>query len=183
MDSFKETAQACVEEISMVISHTKEEELEAIAQGFKQARRIFISGDGRSGLMGKAIAMRLMHGGYEVYVVGETITPSIGEGDVLLLVSGSATGVAARLFIKKAKQAGAKVMLVTANRETEFGDLCDTCLFVPAATKQRKPDEPKTIQPLGNQFDQSIHLLLDAIVVKLTKEKQAEMKARHANLE
>lgn len=101
MDSFKETAQTCVEEISTVISCTKEEELAAIAQGFKHARRIFISGDGRSGLMGKAIAMRLMHGGYEVYVVGETITPSIGKGDVLLLVSGSASGVAARQVIKK----------------------------------------------------------------------------------
>lgn len=54
MDSFKETAQACVEEISTVISCTKEEELAAIAQGFKHARRIFISGDGRSGLMGQS---------------------------------------------------------------------------------------------------------------------------------
>ena len=50
---------------------------------------IFILGAGRSGLMARGFAMRLVHIGYTVYVIGETITPSIQAGDVLVSVSGS----------------------------------------------------------------------------------------------
>jgi len=37
-------------------------------------------GVGRSGLIGRAFAMRLMHLGFEVYVLGETITPAVEKG-------------------------------------------------------------------------------------------------------
>ena len=46
-----------------------------------QAKRIFVSGAGRSGLIGRFFAMRLMHSGYDVSVVGEIVTPSIKSGD------------------------------------------------------------------------------------------------------
>ncbi len=39
------------------------------------AKRIYVMGAGRSGLIAKAFAMRLMHLGMHSYVVGETITP------------------------------------------------------------------------------------------------------------
>ena len=37
-------------------------------------------GAGRSGLVAKAFAMRLMHLGLEAFVVGETITPALNKG-------------------------------------------------------------------------------------------------------
>jgi len=58
---------------------------------------------------------------------------------------------------------------------------------VPAATKKRRPEEPNTIQPLGNQFDQSVHLLLDSIIIHALHEGEKadynQMTNRHANLE
>lgn len=184
MGTYKETALACIKEIETVLSHVNEDEMKRTAAVLSEAERIFISGDGRSGLMGKAIAMRLMHAGYHVYVTGETITPSIGDGDLLVLISGSASGSAARDFVEKAKKAGAKAALVTANPESHLAGQCEAVLFLPAATKQRKDHEPGTIQPLGNQFDQSVHLALDALIVKMTaRQEGASMHGRHANLE
>ena len=85
----KSIINTVVEEISTVLSKVNEEEAIALSEELKKAKRIFISGEGRSGLMGKAIAMRLMHGGFHVYVTGETITPSIAVGDLLIAISGS----------------------------------------------------------------------------------------------
>jgi 6-phospho-3-hexuloisomerase len=39
----------------------------------------------------KMAAMRFMHLGYTVFIVGETNTPAILEGDLLLVASGSGT--------------------------------------------------------------------------------------------
>ena len=176
------------EEISGVLSAINNEEAVHLSCQLKEAKRIFVLGEGRSGLMGKAFAMRLMHGGFPVYVVGETITPSIEAGDLLVAISGSGSTGTILQFADKAKEIGAKVFLVTTNRESKIAALCDGILRIPAATKHRRPDEPGTIQPLGNQFDQSVHLVLDAIIIgTLQAENQElayeEMTKRHTNLE
>ena len=46
-------------------------------------------GAGRSGLAAKAFAMRLMHLGFNVYLVGETTTPAVQPDDLVIAVSGS----------------------------------------------------------------------------------------------
>ncbi|MBU8906682.1 6-phospho-3-hexuloisomerase [Desertibacillus haloalkaliphilus] len=184
----KNIIETVVHEISTVLSNVDEGESLALADEIRNAKRIFISGEGRSGLMGKAIAMRLMHGGFHVYVTGETITPSIEKGDLLILISGSGSTSSSLQLGNAAKKAEAKVFLVTTNRDSKIAEISDGIVVVPAATKHRRPEEPGTIQPLGNQFDQSVHLLLDAIIISLTRSKDQqstyeEMTNRHANLE
>ena len=76
-------------EINQVIDGVEESQLTALVDILAQDKRIFVLGEGRSGLQGKGFAMRLMHIGREVYVIGETITPSIQPGDVLVAISGS----------------------------------------------------------------------------------------------
>lgn len=83
------TLTAILAEISQVLSHIPEDDLEITAKRLEQAPRIFVIGEGRSGLMARAFAMRLMHLGAVSYVIGETITPAIAEGDVLVAISGS----------------------------------------------------------------------------------------------
>ncbi|PLS17711.1 6-phospho-3-hexuloisomerase [Bacillus sp. M6-12] len=182
----KNIIQTVSQEISMVISNIAEEEALLVSAELRKAKRIFVYGEGRSGLMGKAFAMRLMHGGYNVYVVGETITPSIAEGDLLVAISGSGSTGMIYEFANKAKQLGVKVILVTTNRDSKISKISDHLLVIPAATKYRHPGEPETIQPLGNQFDQSVHLVLDGIIIHSLQDKQdmnEEMRNRHTNLE
>ncbi|WP_236634874.1 6-phospho-3-hexuloisomerase [Alteribacter lacisalsi] len=171
-------------EMETVLSNVSDSQAKALSQELQTAKRIFITGEGRSGLMGKAIAMRLMHSGYTVFAVGETITPSVEEGDLLVAISGSGTTGAIKQFVTKAKEAGARTALVTTNDQSPIAAISDLVLVIPAATKFRREDEPETIQPLGNQFDQAVHLVLDAIIIGTVKgEGYEEMTRRHANME
>ncbi|MFG6147123.1 6-phospho-3-hexuloisomerase [Halobacillus sp. B23F22_1] len=183
----KQTIHTVSYEVSQVLANVDEDQAVKAAQSIENAERIFVTGEGRSGLMGKAFAMRLMHAGYEVYVTGETITPSIHEGDLLLAISGSGSTGSICQFAEKAKGQGAVITAVTTNAESRLGEVSDHVLVVQAATKKRLPEEPETIQPLGNQFDQSLHLLLDAVIIyavnQSKKTNNDEMTNRHANLE
>ncbi|KIL51915.1 6-phospho-3-hexuloisomerase [Jeotgalibacillus soli] len=176
-----------VEELDIVLANVSEDEAIQASNYLQSANRIFVWGEGRSGLMGKAFAMRLMHGGYEVYVIGETITPSIEKNDLFVAISGSGSTGNILDLVKKAKKTGAKVIAVTTNGESETAQLSDQLLIIPAATKYRRSGEPDTIQPLGNQFDQCVHLLLDAIIIHCLQEQEVDshenMRNRHANLE
>lgn len=184
----KSIIETVATEISTVMSNVNASEAVDLSARLRAAKRIFVYGEGRSGLMGKAFAMRLMHGGFTVYVIGETITPSIEADDLLIAISGSGSTGAILQFAGKAKEAGADVFLVTTNSESKIAELCSGVLIIPAATKYRRESEPSTIQPLGNQFDQSVHLVLDAIIIHSLQEagqqsSHEEMKNRHANLE
>jgi|SRR5699024_8850045 len=175
------------QEVSQVLNGVNPDESASLTKEVKQAKRIFISGTGRSGLVGKMLAMRLMHSGFSVYAVGETITPSIETDDLLLVISGSGSTATLKHFASKAKEAEARIALVTKNKDSAIAQLSDCCVRIPAATKNRLADEPTTIQPLGSQFDQSAHLLLDALVVHLLQDldenSDASLNKKHANLE
>lgn len=184
----KEINNMIAKEVSDVIRQVDSNESVKLANSLQTARRIFVTGTGRSGLIGKVFAMRLMHSGYQVYVVGETITPSIESSDLLLVISGSGSTGSLSQYATKAKEVGATLALVTTNKNSMIGQLSDCTLRIPASTKKRLDTEPETIQPLGSQFDQSAHLLLDAVVVYLLRKQlkgqnNAELNQKHANLE
>lgn len=184
----KEKINTVAGEIQEVLGEINEQEAINLAEAIQKANRIFIAGTGRSGLVGKMFGMRLMHSGYSVYIVGETITPSLESEDLLLLISGSGGTKSLMNYASKAKEINATVALVTTNKDSAIGNESDYRLRIPAATKKRLSTEPDTIQPLGSQFDQSAHLLLDAIVVYLLDtypedRSEESLNIKHTNLE
>lgn len=184
-----------IHEISAVMSKVDEENVSTLAVQLYEKKKqgqgkIFVVGEGRSGLVAKAFAMRLMHLGAEVYVVGETITPSIQVMDIMVAISGSGTTAGVVRSAQKAQQLGCFVVAVTTNEQSELGQIADFILNVPAATKYRKEGETPSIQPLSSLFDQSVHILLDATCLayaKLAEESSEEScddaLRRHSNLE
>jgi len=87
-----EMSQACyriLEEISRTIDLGELEKTEELLEALTQAKRVFVAGAGRSGLMVRSFAQRLMQIGIDTYVVGETTTPEIHDGDLILIGSGS----------------------------------------------------------------------------------------------
>ncbi|RDI40937.1 6-phospho-3-hexuloisomerase [Falsibacillus pallidus] len=175
-----------LKEIEMVLDQVAEEELQHLALELQKAKRIFIIGEGRSGLMAKSFAMRLMHLGATVYVVGETITPSIAEGDILVAVSGSGTTKSVVWTAERTKSLGCSVLGVTTNPESALAAAATAVIHVPAATKYRRENELQTIQPLGSLFDQSVHILFDTICLMFSKLNEVDHNAafgRHSNLE
>jgi len=171
-----------LQEMTEVCSNINDSEYSKLVETFGENKRFFFTGEGRSGLIAKAIAMRLMHSGKTVFVLGETTTPAITESDVLIVLSGSGKTANTLNVLESASKAGAEIFLVTTNSEMLASY---RGLLIKAATKYRLPGEPKTIQPLGNQFDQSAHLILDAAIIDSldTEQSNDTMKNKHSNLE
>ncbi|MGG5252723.1 6-phospho-3-hexuloisomerase [Neobacillus sp. SM06] len=178
--------QMILKEVQMVVNQVQEEQLQALASELQKAKRIFTIGEGRSGLMAKSFAMRLMHLGATVYVVGETISPSIEQGDLLVAVSGSGTTKSVVWTSEKTQSLGCSVIGVTTNPKSSLALASTHLLYVPAATKYRRENELKTVQPLGSLFDQSVHILFDTICLqygKLNEVNHTQAFGRHSNLE
>ena len=151
----------------------------------QQANHIFITAAGRSGFAMRSAAMRLMHLGFSVYYVGDTTTPAIGKGDLLIAASGSGTTETIIRSAEKSIKAGAKLVGITTNATSKLAQLATHTVIIPAAEKQ---DHSKKIsnQYAGSLFEQFLLLLNDAIFQSLWKlsEKPAEVLwEKHSNLE
>lgn len=171
-------------EVDEVMSLVDESQIDDAEKVIQKDQRIFVLGAGRSGLMAKGFAMRLMHIGYTVFVIGETITPSIQAGDVLVSVSGSGkTGMVVEPT-EKAKTNGVKVVAITSNSESPLAKLGNAVIVVPGATKAG--DGVQSIQLLSTLFDQSVHITLDVLCLKLSRRDHISnetAKATHSNME
>lgn len=157
-----------VEEVRDVLEQVNRQEINQVVNLIRKDTRIFVDGEGRSGFVGKCFAMRLMHLGFEVYVMGETNTPSFKAGDVLLCISGSGNTGSVLLNAEKAKKANVQIVTVTNNRESSLGKISDEVIKL-EATVRGDIENRKSIQLLGSLFDQSAHLLLDYICLILSK--------------
>lgn len=157
----------------------------AIIPLIQHAERVFVVGAGRTGLALQAAAMRLMHLGLTVFVVGETTTPAIRKGDLLLAGSGSGTTSTIVKAAEKAVAAGANVVAISTTTDSPLAALATQVVVLPAAQKQ---DHGGTIsqQYAGSLFEQSVLLLTDAIfqtLWALDGTPAEELWKRHANLE
>lgn len=149
------------------------------------AERIFLVGAGRSGLVLRAAAMRLMHFGLTVFVVGEITTPAIRKGDLLIAASGSGTTSTIVKAAQKAVSTGAQVVTFSTNTDSDLAKLSALVMIIPAAQKE---DHGKTVsvQYSGSLFEQALLLLTDAVFQTMWATDGApaeELWKRHANLE
>ncbi len=155
------------------------------------AKRIYLAGAGRSGLVARAFAQRLMHLGFESYVIGETITPAFGRGDVLIAFSGSGETRSVVDACETAREIGGKICLVTSTPDSHIGRMAD-CIVEIGNDLLKNADIPHDFEirqltgqyrsvsgsfaPLGTLFETAALVFSDAIVSAL-------MEVRHCTLE
>ena len=187
-NSVKQTGKTIIEELRPIFLGIKEEEVNNLIMLIEErmGKRIYLIGQGRSGLMARAFAMRLMHLGFNVFVTGETITPGIEKGDLVIACSGSGeTGITCYLA-DKAKKICAEIAAITAKRDSRLAKTADIVVVIPATPKFAKAEKEHSIQHPGSLFEQGLLLLLDTVVVLLRErrgETSSNMNIRHTNLE
>ncbi|MDL2252451.1 6-phospho-3-hexuloisomerase [Ruminococcaceae bacterium OttesenSCG-928-I18] len=185
--SVKAYCETILKELQAILSKVEEHEAEGLAEAMLDAKRIFLAGAGRSGFAVRAFAMRLMHMGFSVYVVGETVTPAIRQGDLLFVGSGSGSTGSLVMMAEKAKDIGAKIALVTIQPDSPIGRLADEVVRIPAPSPKVKEDTGfSSIQPMGSLFEQAQLLFYDAVILELMQKsgKTSDvMFGLHANLE
>jgi 6-phospho-3-hexuloisomerase len=164
-----EILDAIQAEIQDVLAQVREEEMEAVMGCIKKTARIFVDGEGRSGLMAKGFAMRLMHLGYTVFVVGETITPALHQEDVFIGVSGSGSSMNVVHDAQKAKKLSCKIIAVTGKRDSPLAQTADHILCVPGTVRADIGSGRNSIQLLSSLFDQSLHISLDALCLMISR--------------
>lgn len=148
----------------------------------ERSRRVFVAGAGRSGLVGRFFAMRLMHGGYQAYLVGEIVTPSIQKGDLLIVISGSGETETMIAYTKKAKEQGANIALISTRDKSTIGDMADMVFRIGTPEQYGKV----VGMPMGTTFELSTLVLLEATISHIIHTKkipEEQMRTRHANLE
>lgn len=177
----------------------KMEEVEAFVKTIEEIyhlnKKILVVGVGRSGLVGRAFAMRLRHLGARSYVLGETITPSVEEGDLVVAISGSGTTQIVVAAAEAAKKMKARVAAITSYYDSPLGRVADLVVYIPGRTKVAAMDDyfarqilgvHEPLSPLGTLFEDTAMVALDAVIAELMKrlgKNEAELAKRHANIE
>ncbi|AOH56637.1 hypothetical protein ABE28_019900 [Peribacillus muralis] len=121
-----------------------------------------------------------------VYVVGETITPSIAKGDLIIAISGSGSTKSVISAAAKGREIGCTVFAITTNDQSELARVSHEVLVIPAATKNRLSHETKSVQPLSSLFDQCVHVLCDAVCLDYSRNESISHElayAKHSNME
>ncbi len=176
--------QTIMNEINEVMNLVDEKQIDATLPFFKKDQRIFITGAGRSGFQAKGFAMRLMHIGYQDYVMGETITPSIQKGDTWVAISGSGTTKGIITDTQVAKKLGLDIIALTSDATSPLAQLADCVIVIPGATKTGAGI--KSVQLLSTLFDQTVHITLDALTLKLAQRDETSNEDalhEHVNVE
>lgn len=173
-----------LDELGHVADSVTSARISSLVGAVSSHARVFVFGTGRSGLMLKAFAMRLMQMGLTSYVVGETTTPSIQAGDLLVVASASGETGSVLLTARSALAQGADLLVITASPESSLARIKSPDVIIEAGSKAHA--SAASVQPLGSLFEQSLLLVFDSAILAMERRGTAsneDMAARHASLE
>jgi 6-phospho-3-hexuloisomerase len=183
-----------IREIANTIS---DEDTEKFIRELLNAKRVYVIGAGRSGLVAKAFAMRLMHLGLHAYVVGETITPALNKGDVIVIFSGSGRTKTVADLAETARDIGGRICLITSNADSRIGKIADSIVIIEQHRDAVADDaaefevrqmmgDHRSFAPLGTLFETASMVFADAVIsrmMEITKTDENALKNRHTNIE
>lgn len=181
-----EHVNAVLTELSNTIASVNQKSVESFNSILLEAKSIFCCGAGRSGLNAKAFAMRLMHLGMSACIVGDVLAPPIAQGDALVVVTASGTSPAMVYLVKKAKECGARIAVLTTNPNAPVCAFAECVLCFNAPTKAEEGAERSSVMPMGTLFEEACYVLLDMVILELMEKlniSNSDMVRHHANLE
>jgi 6-phospho-3-hexuloisomerase len=178
-EAFARVSRSILGELSAVLERVDGEQVVALAAAVRAAERIFFAGQGRSGLIAAAVAVRIGHLGWPVHVAGEATCPAIGPGDLLIAFSKTGTTEITGHQARRAAAAGAAVAAVTARSDSALAAEASPVVVLPVA-------EVDSAQFAGSLFEQTALLLSDALCAMLQASlglDGSQLSARHDNLQ
>ena len=175
---FGEAWGGILDEVRETLAAVGEEQIESLCDLMAGARAVFVAGEGRSGLVGRCFAMRLTQLGLSAHFVGETTTPRLEAGDVLLAISGTGETALSCTAARLAEAAGGTVAALTAAGRSTLAGIATLAVVIPAGGP--------SAQYGGSLFEQSALIALDAVALMLQRRlgiSGESMDTRHANIE
>jgi len=192
ISAFNRSAEMIVEVARSSLSKVNRKKISEAVERICSAKRVFVYGVGRSGLVAKSFAMRLVQMGLEAYFIGETTTPIVEKGDVTVIVSNTGETMSAIQTANIVRRVGGEVVVFTGNRYSKLAHAANTVVEVPVPKNHRGENSAgkwevvdKNLAPLGTLFEDTTMILLDALVAMMMKklgETDESMRLRHAIL-
>lgn len=174
-------------ELGTVMAGVDDIRLQELCRRLAAARQIGVYGCGREFLQLKGLAMRMFHLGMDVSVVGDMTMPALGAGDVFLVTSGPGETATVLTLMRVAKEAGASVLLITAQPRASAAQSADFTLVLPAQTMADDRGGQRTsLLPMGSLFEGALFLVFEVMVLRLKRllgVSAEAMRARHTNME
>ncbi len=159
------------------LNKLEEETVKKAVEIITKSRQIFVYGSGRSGLVGKFFAMRLVQLGFTAYFVGETITPIVTEDDAIVLISNTGMTKSTLLVASVVKRIGAKIIGITSKKDSPLAKYSDLIIHISPENGDGE------LAPLGTLFEISTAIFLDSLVAELmyeTGQSEEDLRGRHA---
>ena len=183
--------------VRSIANGISDEEVESLIREILNAKRVYVMGAGRSGLVAKALAMRLMHLGLTSYVVGETVTPALNPGDLMVVFSGSGETKTVADIAESGKSIGGRLCLITSKRDSRIGRIADCCVVIESRRDEigdesaefeirQMMGKHKSFAPLGTLFETASVIFADAVISRLMEIKEINvetLRGRHVNIE
>ena len=182
----KNTTQIILDEIHSVLEKIDERVYEEFLASILNAKNIFVTGQGRSGLVSRTFAMRLTHIGLNAYCVGDATTPNIDKGDLLVACSSSGSTHITRYIAGLAKKSQAAIVAVTSHKDSPLAGQADIIIELPVQEVSTNYKHSGSIQFRSTLFEQACLVYLDGVILSLVNKlnsSEKDMQKRHSNLE
>jgi len=153
--------------------------VERAVKVLRKAPHIFVYGAGRSGIIGRAFAMRLVQTGLVAYVIGESVTPIVRKGDAVFILSGQGESSSSIQTANIVRREGADLIVLTGKATSKLAHAATVLLSLEF---REDPDRPR-LAPLGTLFEAASLSLTDGIIAELMAERgetEDSMRRRHA---
>jgi 6-phospho-3-hexuloisomerase len=168
-----------LQRIGETLDDSQSTEINELIEGILSAKKVFVYGVGRSGIVARAFSIRLVQIGLKVFYIGETITPIVENDDLVIIVSNTGETMSAIQTANIVRRLGARVIAITAKKQSKLAHASNVIIHL----NVQKNEKDKELAPLGTIFEDTALILLDGMVYELMKrvgETENKMRARHA---
>src|SRR3989339_61953 len=182
----KATIQIILDEIHSVLEKIDEKAYGEFISSILAAKNVFVTGQGRSGMVSRTFAMRLTHIGLNAYCVGDATTPNIDKGDLLVACSSSGSTHITRYIAGLAKKSQAAIVAVTSHKDSPLAGQADIIIELPVQEVSTNYKHSGSIQFRNTLFEQACLVYLDGVILSLVNKlnsSEKDMHKRHSNLE
>ncbi|HTW77204.1 MAG TPA: SIS domain-containing protein [Thermoplasmata archaeon] len=166
-------------EVSEALDRIEPATIRRVVELLARAPATFVYGAGRSGIIGRAFAMRLVQLGLTAYVIGESVTPIVRRGDAVVILSGRGESYSSIQTANIVRREGAELVVVTGRGISKLAHIAT--VLVPIDFPEN--GERARFAPLGTLFESASLRLTDALIAELMVvrgETEESMRRRHA---
>ena len=161
------------------LAHIDPVTLARVVELLARSPKIFVYGAGRSGIIGRALAMRLVQAGLSAYVIGESVTPIVQKGDLVLIFSNRGESYSSIQTANIVRREGAELIVITGRTSSKLAHAATVLVGLKVPDD---PDQPR-LAPLGTVFEAASLRFGDALIaewMRVRGETEESMRRRHA---